>query len=65
MIVVRAKLQRCVAFTLCGCSGFEVFLCAEQRKLKNVIEKTGMKGQLAIIACLVITLVILLVLVVS
>lgn len=40
-------------------------LSAAQRKLKNVIEKTGMKGQLAIIACLVITLVILLVLVVS
>ena len=34
-------------------------LGAAQRKLKTVIEKTGMKGQLAIIACLVITLVIL------
>ena len=40
-------------------------LGAAQRKLKTVIEKTGMKGQLAIIACLVVTLVILMVLAVT
>ena len=45
--------------------GVQNRLAAAQRKLTQVIKKSGMRGQIAIIACLGVTLVILLVLAVN
>ena len=40
-------------------------LAAAQRKLTQVIKKSGMGGQIAIIICLIITLVVLMVIAVN
>ena len=56
----------CTAISTCACS----CVCTDnpssvQRKLAQVIKKSGMRGQIAIIVCLCVTLVILLVIAVN